>query len=279
MSIVSTVTAERPAGRVLLAEDNQVSQRVGSAMLRYLGFEVDVAGDGAEAVEAASINEYQAILMDCQIPVLDGYEATGEIRRLEGVRAHTPIIAVTGSTQESEQAHCLSAGMDDFLPKPLSLKTLASALDRWAPDGTDPIISLDPAGALPATDLDPSTHDTLVGPALDAEVRARLEHLGDVSGEDLMGQLAAIFLTDADGRILALHQALAAGDAAAIHRTAHTLGGASANLGALDLARACSDLATRSLAGDLAGAGERVDAVEVELERVRAALSADRGTP
>jgi two-component system, sensor histidine kinase and response regulator len=276
MSSTSTMTSERPAGRVLLAEDNQVSQRVGSAMLRYLGFEVDLAGDGAQAVEAASTNEYRAILMDCQIPVMDGYAATGEIRRLEGFTAHTPIIAVTGSTLESEQEHCLSAGMDDFLAKPLSLKTLASALERWGPDG-EAVVALDPPGGLPSG-ASPS-RSKRVSPALDPDVHRRLKRLGEDSGEDLMGQLATIFLDDADDRVVALRQALAVADAAAMHRSAHTLGGASANLGALDLSRVCVDLATRSLAGDLTGAGERVDAVEVELERVRAALSDDWTAP
>jgi CheY-like chemotaxis protein/HPt (histidine-containing phosphotransfer) domain-containing protein len=276
---MTSLTAERPAGRVLLAEDNQVSQRVGSAMLRYLGFQVDVVGDGAEAVEAASINDYQAILMDCQIPVLDGYEATGEIRRLQGGTAHTPIIAVTGSTLESEEEHCLAAGMDDYLAKPLSLRTLASALDRWAPDGADPIITVDPVDALPTIDLGPASREDPKGPALDADVVQRLEKLGEITGEDLMAQLATIFIFDADSRIVALHQGLAAGDAAAVHRSAHTLGGASANMGALDLARSCAALATRSLAGDLTGAGERVDAIEVELERVRAALGRHEATP
>ncbi len=122
------------ARKILLAEDNSVNRQVAAAMLNRLGFLVDVAVDGAEAVQAASLARYQAILMDCQMPILDGYEATREIRSLEGDTRHTPIIAVTASAMKSDPERCLAAGMDDYLSKPLSLKTISAVLERWAPE-------------------------------------------------------------------------------------------------------------------------------------------------
>ncbi len=262
------------ASHILLAEDNPLNQRVATVMLENLGFHTDVVADGEEAVKAATLTPYRAILMDCQIPVLDGYQATDAIRRLQGESSRTPIIAITASDTHSDQQRCLAAGMDDYLTKPLSLKALADVLARWAPNRSDPttavawaeVLSITRVGSVP-----------LAGPAdlvLDAQVVGRLERLGETAGEDLMGQLAILFLTDADASIVALREALAGDDAVAVNRSAHTLSGASANLGATDLARLCAALATDGAAGDLVGGRTQLEAIESELGRVRFALGA-----
>jgi signal transduction histidine kinase/HAMP domain-containing protein/DNA-binding NarL/FixJ family response regulator/HPt (histidine-containing phosphotransfer) domain-containing protein len=279
-----TITRPRPprpgpSGHVLLAEDNPVNQRVATVMLEHLGFHVDVVADGSEAVKATTLTPYQAILMDCQMPVLDGYEATSEIRRLQGVSTRTPIIAVTASAMKSDQQRCLAAGMDDYLPKPLSLKALAAILDRWAPGGSDPAIAADPAKHFPAPQVDPDDLADPTRPVLDPQVIGRLERLGEAAGEDLIGQLALLFLADADAWVVELREAFARDDAAAVVRSAHTLGGASANVGATVLARLCTSLATDSAAGDLVGGGALLEAVEAELERVRSALGSLTSTP
>ncbi len=129
----AAIAGQGRSGRVLLAEDNSVNQRVAAAMLKSLGFQVDVVADGAEAVQAASRTPYLAILMDCQMPVLDGYDATGEIRRLQEGESRTPIIAVTASATPADKQRCLTAGMDDLLAKPLDLNALAAVLAHWAP--------------------------------------------------------------------------------------------------------------------------------------------------
>jgi two-component system sensor histidine kinase/response regulator len=260
------------SARVLLAEDNGINQRVGVLMLEHLGFDVDVVADGTEAVKAASQTDYRIILMDCQIPHLDGYQATGEIRRLEEPGRRTPIIAVTASVSEADRQRCLAAGMDDYLAKPLRLKTLAAALARWAPEASR-------VGVVDArADVDPSDRRDLTyaadsgQPVLDPHVVARLERLGAAAGEDLMTQLATLFLADADALISVLRRALAEGDAAAVVRSAHTLSGSSANLGATDLARLCAALASHSGADDLVGGEELFASIEAELKRVRSAL-------
>jgi two-component system, sensor histidine kinase and response regulator len=257
------------SGRVLLVEDNVVNQRVGVAMLEHLGFAVEVVADGTEAVTAATYTHYRAILMDCQIRGLDGYQATGEIRRREDPSRRTPIIAVTSSAAESDQQRCLAAGMDDYLAKPLRLRTLTAALARWAPAGL-------PASRVHPAESDPSSGRTYVPdsgrPVLDARVVARLERLGATSGQDLVGQLAGLFLVEADARISTLRLALAEGDAAEVVRSAHTLSGSSANLGATNLAHLCITLSLHNRAADLVGRRELLAGIEAELERVRSAL-------
>ena len=264
-------------GHILLAEDNLVNQRVATAMLEKLGLSVDVVADGAEALKAAALTPYQAILMDCQMPVLDGYDATREIRRLKGKARHTPIIAVTASAMKSDQERCLAAGMDDYLAKPLRLEALAGVLARWAPGGSD---AAGPGDQLNPPPADPSESAGPVESAgLDPEVLGRLAGLDESAGGDFIAQLAKLFLADADWRVHALREALAEGDADEVSRTAHTLSGASANLGATDLARLCATLATDGATGDLAGGVALLEAVEAELGRLRPALGSLILTP
>jgi CheY-like chemotaxis protein len=118
-------------GRVLLAEDNVVNQKVATRMLEKLGCRIDVVANGLEAVEAVKRVPYDLILMDCQMPELDGFGAAARIREHERSGRHTPIVALTASVLESDRKRCLAAGMDDFLAKPVSLPTIAGALRRW----------------------------------------------------------------------------------------------------------------------------------------------------
>jgi len=266
------------AGQILLAEDNPVNQRVAAAMLANLGFHVDVVADGTQAVKAATENSYSAILMDGQMPILDGYRATGEIRLQEGPH-RTPIIAVTGSTMKSDQQRCLSAGMDDYLAKPFDVNELAEVLRRWVSEGSDPAFGSDPTEPTSPIHVGLDHLDDPTRPVLDAEVVARLEHLGEAAGEDLLGQLATLFLADADTRVAALRQALVRDDVAAVVRAAHTLSGASANVGATALARLCATLAAEGVAGDLMGGDTLLDAIEEELGRVRTAFGSPAPAP
>jgi two-component system, sensor histidine kinase and response regulator len=121
-------------GRVLIAEDNPVNQRVASLQVRRCGFDTDVVADGEEALAALENLHYALVLMDCQMPRMDGYAATRELRRREKGSRHTPVIALTANAYAADREACLQAGMDDHLAKPVSLRTLGEILDHWCAD-------------------------------------------------------------------------------------------------------------------------------------------------
>jgi len=133
----SGIVGRFSAFRVLLAEDNPVNQAVGTAMLKYFGCRTDVAEDGLEALEAWAAERYDLILMDCQMPRMDGYEATREIRKREffgegeSAPRRVPIVALTAHALEGDREVCLDAGMDDYLSKPYKSDQLYSVLVRW----------------------------------------------------------------------------------------------------------------------------------------------------
>ena len=127
----------RDSHRILVAEDNVVNQKVACRLLEKLGFSVDVAADGEAAFRAWSSGRYDLILMDCQMPIMDGYEATRKIRAREGADEHIPIIALTAHAMKGADNKCLSAGMDDYLSKPVDRERLQEALQRWLEDEPD----------------------------------------------------------------------------------------------------------------------------------------------
>jgi CheY-like chemotaxis protein len=140
--VVSTRVPEQPVaarpaepvtskGVVLVVDDGEVNQIVAVGMLRHLGYAAEVADDGEQALDAVRRRRYDAILMDVQMPGMDGYDATREIRRLEAAGSRTPIIAMTASATEGEIERCLDAGMDDYQSKPVQKAAVAEVLDRW----------------------------------------------------------------------------------------------------------------------------------------------------
>jgi len=123
---------EKRTARILLAEDNMVNQKIALRLLEKSGLSADLARNGREAVEATQKGRYDLILMDCQMPEMDGFEATMEIRRLEQATSHhTPIVALTANAMAGDRERCLDCGMDDYVSKPFDVKTLQGLITRW----------------------------------------------------------------------------------------------------------------------------------------------------
>ena len=285
-----TVAEERRGRRprVLIAEDNEVNQKVAVLMLERLGYRVDVAATGVQAVEAASGATYDAVLMDCQMPEMDGYEATIEIRRREGSARHTPIIALTAGAMAGDAEKCLAAGMDDYLGKPVKLEQLEAALQRWLrrrdPDerreedaGTTASVDQRHDVVGKTTGGDDATRD--LEPALDAAVIASLRELGEGrDGSARMPDLVRLFADEARSSLEGIERAIASGDANAVRALAHALKGSAGVVGATRMNRLSVTLEKAAARGDLNEAPELLTRLRVELERVDAEFRAGTGT-
>ena len=247
-------------GRLLLVEDNAMNQLVATKLLAKLGYEVSVAGNGIEALQSMTDAKYDAVLMDCQMPEMDGYDATREIRRREGETRHTPVIAMTAAAMQGDREACLAAGMDDYLTKPIRPDALAQMLDQWVRSEETPMMESEPIAPDSGTaQLDP----------------ARLSMLRDLDDGDgaLLAAIAHEFSAEAQRQFERLREALAEGDPQAVEQAAHSIKGSSANLGATRLAEITGHLEALGRARALGGATSLLDDVEIELERVRVALA------
>ena len=245
--------------RILLAEDNGVNQLIAVAMLRRRGHLVEVAQNGRQAVEQALMRSFDVILMDVQMPELDGLGATLEIRR-RGLTV--PIVALTAHALPDEKARCLAAGMDDVLTKPFTAEALFQAVERWA---RQRVIAA--SAAVAPTD---GPGDAEEGIALTA-LRQSLKAAGV---ESLLEELIAGFRRDAPGREEAIEQGLRAADVTAVARAAHAYKGSAGAVAARGLARALGELEAAGRGGDLTAARALATRVRTEHDRVLTQLAA-----
>jgi CheY-like chemotaxis protein len=235
---------------------------------------VDVAEDGREALEALPKADYAAVLMDVQMPDVDGYEATAEIRRRERETAdgrRTPIIAMTANAMQGDREKAIGAGMDDYLAKPVRQDKLAEVLSRWVLE--EPGRS----GRRPEPENGAAAVPDTPEPPLDEAVLAGLRELQEEDEPDILEELAGMFLGDAPGRIEEIRASLQRGDAGGVERAAHTLKGGAGNMGATGMSRLADRLQDAGRGDDLSDAPRLLRELEDELGRVRQALEEKTG--
>ncbi|MDQ0029527.1 response regulator [Arthrobacter bambusae] len=221
VSPAAPVTVTQPSrGLILVVEDNEVNQLVARSMAAKLGYEADVAADGSEAVAATAATDYAAVLMDCHMPVMDGFEATKAIRAMHEGRRRLPVIAMTAGALDEDRERCFAAGMDDYLTKPVDVDKLEQVLSRWIPE----------------------TSKESAGAALDPARLEMLRDLGPADGRGLLPVAAQAFRQDIQPSLKALRQALDDGNGEAFRQVVHKLKGAAANIGAARAARICEEL-------------------------------------
>ena len=253
-------------GHVLLAEDYPVNQMVAIRMLERSGYQVEAVKNGREAVEALANTSYAAVLMDVQMPEMDGYEATAEIRRREGSGRHTPIIAMTADAMQGDREKALDAGMDDYIAKPVQREELDAMLERWVPEQEPP-----------AQKSDGDPRASAGTPALDLSV---LESRRGPQGEeepDKLARIVGLFIDDVPLRLQELRQAVESGEAQKVEETAHMLKGGSGYMGAVHMSEICATIQGLGASGELSRAPELLDALEAEFERIRPALESRMG--
>ncbi len=247
--------------RILLVEDNPVNLMVAQRLLQVLGAECDTAGNGQIALEKLDAEHYDLVLMDCQMPVLDGYAATRRWRELEQERKaghRLPIVAMTANAMAGDRQKCLDAGMDDYLAKPVTRSDLERCIGRWR--GADL--------AVPDTLPPPEQLAARTPPVLNAGV---LDELREVLGGEV-DRIIAVYLEDAPRLIAQLERAAAANDPIALRVAAHTLKSSSANVGATTLSEAARDLEHGARDGTLAKPEVLVARIVTEFAQVRSAL-------
>jgi CheY-like chemotaxis protein len=277
--------------RVLLAEDNPISQKVGLLLLRGLGYRPDMAGNGLEVLSALDGDDYDVILMDVHMPEMDGMEATRRIRADLEPERQPAIIAMTASAEAEDRALCLQAGMDDHLIKPVRADALAAVLEWWGPTrprgvGAPPYVAVAAAGLEAQAETAGEAENGAVSrgpqaagraePAVDPAVFEAFA--ANIVGPDVAArsQLIDTYLTDARARVEDLRAGGAAPDVGAVVKAAHGLRSGSALFGALPLARLLQELETTGRAGT-ADVGRMIERIQIEfadvadhLDRLRA---------
>ena len=262
----------RGAVRILLAEDNITNQQVALGILGKLGLRADAVANGAEAVSALESIAYDLVLMDVQMPKMDGLEATGHIRdpRSAVLNHLVPIIAMTAHAMQGDRQRCLDAGMNDYVTKPVSPQALSEALARWLP-GDDAAGPKDESAEPEAAIAEEA--EAAAGDDLETQVFDRLGLLARLmDDEDLALTVVDGFLEDVPRQIGALRSYLDAGDVEGSIRQAHTIKGASANVGGELLRAAAFDMEKAAQTGDLSAVKARLPDLQARFARLKEAM-------
>jgi CheY-like chemotaxis protein len=251
-------SAASSKARILLVEDSPLNQQITLKQLESLGYGADIAGNGLEALAALERVPYQIVLMDCQMPDMDGYETTWQIRNREkeqSAKAKTHIIALTANTRPQDRERCLSSGMDDYVSKPVQLIELDVALQR---------AGVDPSQAAAAASV------------IDPMIMASLRQLRKPNQPDPVSELINLFLRDAPPQFATIEKAIRERNMSGTLGAASSLKGNAANLGAKRLAGLCAELEEHARQGTLEEAGPILEQAKDEFTRVQFALEREK---
>ena len=239
--------------RILLAEDNMVNQKVAMKILEKGGHRIDAVGNGREALEALKGVQYDIVLMDVQMPEMDGYTATRQIRNLQSAVRNIPVIAMTAHAMKGDREKCLAAGMDDYTTKPVKPKDLLETVQRWAGKQV-----LHPA-------LENDKLSAPLSPPVD------MKHLQEITGGDseFKREITELFLKDTEEHLSRLKKAIDEKNASALESEAHYAKGGGGNMGAHKFAELALALETKGKSGSLEGAQDKLTELAVEFQRVK----------
>ena len=257
--------------RVLVAEDNAVNQKIALRQLKKLGYAADAVANGSEAVDAVRRIPYDLILMDCQMPEMDGFQATRNIRLAESAPARKPrppvyIIAMTANALEGNRDICLDAGMNDYVSKPVKLPELQAVLQRAPHPPPDPSPNFKP---------EPDTAREPAHAVIDPTVLNSLRSLSDSADDNVLDDLVAIFLRDMPAKLDQIRQTLALSQFDSLREAAHSLKGSASNLGARQLASLCAQLESLAQETCLPEASQLLPFLHQEFQRVCDTLQAE----
>jgi CheY-like chemotaxis protein/HPt (histidine-containing phosphotransfer) domain-containing protein len=244
--------------RILLAEDNAMNQQVALRLLGQLGYRADVTSNGLEVLEALERQPYDVVLMDVQMPELDGLEASRRICERWPAEVRPRIIAMTANAMPEDREDCFAAGMDDYVAKPIRPNELAAALSRARPLGDTRAASAEGAGA-----------------SLDASA---IESLRELDGEGFLAEVIDTFLSDAPALVATLRTTYQEGDTEGLRRAAHTLKSNGQTFGAGRFAELCRELELQARSDELDGTADLVDLIEREFPALEKTLAALRST-
>ena len=263
-------TPSTPSASILLAEDNLINQAVAMGILNQAGrYEVVVANNGREALDALAARSFDLVLMDCHMPDMDGFEATIAIRKREALAgtARTPIVAVTANAMEQDRQDCLNAGMDDHLSKPFSRRQLQAVLDQWLPAKLVPT---------PHIDRQPKVSDKSAEAAvLDQEVLKQLASLQTSEDPGLLSRVIQLFLTETPKLVEKLARSSEAGDTLEATRAAHTIKSSSSNVGAALVSLHSAQIEAAARRGEIDMVRASLATLEKEFAAASQALEAE----
>ncbi|MDX2273618.1 MAG: GAF domain-containing protein [Cyanobacteriota bacterium] len=242
--------------RILVAEDNVVNQKVALRQLKTLGYQADMVANGQEALDLLGKLAYDIVLMDCQMPIMDGYTATQRIRQQEGSDRHTVIIAMTANAMKEDRDQCLAVGMDDYISKPVSREMLAATLNRWgqylhhhSPQPSPPA----PPDAAPASPQP-----------------INIQQLQQISGgdPDFEREVLQVFLSDSQIQLRTAQEFRLAQDAQALAQLAHRLKGASSSIGATTISALAAELEQQAKSNHLEKVAELLQKLHIALSDI-----------